>query len=158
MVGGLKASVTQLESEKEDLKREVAELKAQNRRISNNLVEERSRNGELATRLDGARNILRSQGLDRAELSDSVPELDDGLTSRRGSPIKRPAPKPRKTPFAEIPGLGSSDGFEDRGGNSDVPRNSRGDEDFLPQARRDVDARWLPVTPGVSEPGTTRFR
>jgi outer membrane murein-binding lipoprotein Lpp len=158
LIGGLKASVSQLESEKEELRREVAELKADNHRISDSLVEERSRNGELVTRLDGARNILRSQGLERGEFSsassgDTVPELDDSPARRRVAPNNRPAPKPRKTPFAEIPGRSTNDGFGDSAGGFDTPRSSMG-EDFSPQARRDTDARWLPVTRGVSEPGS----
>jgi hypothetical protein len=156
MIGGLKASVSQLESEKEELRREVAELKADNHRISDSLVEERSRNGDLVTRLDGARNIIRSQGLNQSEFArsgDSVPELDDPPAPRRASPGNRPAPKPRKTPFAEIPARSTSDGFGDSASNFDAPRSPL-DDDYSPQARRDTDSRWLPVSRGVSEPGT----
>ena len=159
MIGGLKASVSQLESEKEELRRRSGG--AQGRQppdLRQPGRESGPRNGELAARLDGARNILRSQGLDRGDLSsassgDRVPELDDPPAGRRVTPGARPAPKPRKTPFAEIPGRSASDGFGDGASNFDAPRSPAGD-DFSPQARRDTDSRWLPVSRGVSDPGS----
>jgi hypothetical protein len=156
MIGGLKADISLLESEKEELRKEIADLKSDNNRISNELVAERALNGDLATRLDGARNILRSQGLDRADLSgstrsDLTPDFD-AAPSRRASPGRRPATKPRQAPFAEIPSPGSS--LDPPSGSEGFPSSSRDDENLNPQARRDSDYRWLPVARGTG--GLTR--
>src|SRR3954454_20966409 len=62
MVGGLKASVSQLEFENEKLRKEVGELKADNSRLDNQLVQEREANGEIAARLDDAKDLIRRQG------------------------------------------------------------------------------------------------
>src|SRR5881628_2443438 len=62
-VGTLKTGVSQLEFQNQQLRREVANLKADNRRIEDQLVQEESVNGELSARLDDARDLLGRRGV-----------------------------------------------------------------------------------------------
>src|SRR5437870_5494863 len=64
MVGALKTNVAQLESEKDNLSRELATQKAENRRIEGELAAVESQNGDLSARLDDARSVMTRQGLD----------------------------------------------------------------------------------------------
>src|SRR4051812_33898499 len=77
MMGAMKTNVAQLESEKEQLAKELSEQKAATRRIETQLAEVESQNGDLAVRLDDARALLSRQGIDgRSSRSASDSELD----------------------------------------------------------------------------------
>jgi hypothetical protein len=140
-MGGLKSNVSQLESEKEDLRKQVADLRAENRRLEGRYAQEVSANNELADRLDGARSILKRQGLDSGLASGASPADDESPPSipppRRITPSGRTTPKPRKAPFTEIRARPASD--DDR---NDLPEP---DADLGPQASRSGDSRWNPI-------------
>ena len=116
MTGSLKASVSQLEFENENLKKEIGELKADNSRLDNQLVQEREANGEIAARLDDAKDLIRRQGGNAQALSAPPKNFeDDGVPpARRGPPEpedqgppqapRRPNPPPRARELARGPG------------------------------------------------------
>ncbi|MBX6316147.1 MAG: hypothetical protein IRY99_25035 [Isosphaeraceae bacterium] len=151
-IGALKASVSLLESEKEQLRREVTDLKAENQRLGQRLAQSESANDELATRLDNARELLRRQGGGESLLGRST-ETDPEFRLEpmpRTTPAGRNPKKGRKTPFAQIPGeIAIPDpNFQDEGSD---PRDERSDrDDFGPQSRLDAASPWLPVARGVS--------
>src|SRR3954465_8216135 len=64
MMGALKSNVAQLESEKDQLSKQLAEQKAENRRVEAQLAELDAQNGDLSARLDDARAVISRQGLD----------------------------------------------------------------------------------------------
>jgi outer membrane murein-binding lipoprotein Lpp len=145
-VGGLKANVATLESENEELRREVVNLKADNRRLEDDLVAERSNSDDLATRLDNARHLLsQNGGLDR-EISGRT-DLDSPTRPLSDDPASRPKTRrssrtPRKPPSAAIPGPLDSSSSSSRGSASD-------DHAWEPQAMRVKDDVWLPIASGT---------
>ncbi len=156
MVGSLKTSVSHLESEKYELQKQVAELKSENRRLEDELVQSEANNGDLAARLDDARNLIRRQGYDTMGLSPPSTS-DPGTGSARSTPASRP--RGRRMPFAQIPGeirpLPESslepDDPESNGFGEDsslFPSGSR-DPYGLQGRRSDLGARWLPVARGL---------
>jgi hypothetical protein len=66
--------VSHLESENQQLKRSVGKLERENRAFEDRLVQEQIDNGDLAARLDDARNLLADRGI----------EADVRVGSRRG--------------------------------------------------------------------------
>src|SRR4051794_40032149 len=62
--GTLKTSLSHLEFENEQLRKEVAKLKTDTREIEDRLVQEESDNGDLKARLDDARHLLGQKGYD----------------------------------------------------------------------------------------------
>jgi hypothetical protein len=107
-VGQLKTSVSHLEYENAQLKRDVAKLQQENRSFEDRLVQEEIDNGDLTAQLNDARNLLSDRGIDKEQLvrsrrDDSRSALDDG-TGARTLPAGRPTPKRRKLPVARIPG------------------------------------------------------
>ncbi len=154
-VGSLKTSVSHLEYENQQLRREVATLKDDNRRIENRLVQEETANGDLSARLDDARSLLTRRGLD----GDTSETLDPGPAApRRTLPAGRSNRKPRKTPFAQIPGrvdvLPPADDSATAPGWSrptDPPSDDPG-----PTSSLDRPAVWLPVARGTIEPMPSR--
>jgi hypothetical protein len=159
-VSSLKTSVSHLEYENEQLRKQVAELDSRNREIGDRLVQEEAARDDLASRLDDARNELRRRGL----LGDSGlspgPETDEA-TPQRTLPAGRSNRKKRKAPFARIPGrietLPPGDLPDDSSGEDDGASGGREREEFGPQSRLESDSRWLPVArvPG-NEPVHTR--
>lgn len=145
-IGSLKANVAQLESEKDRLQRERNELQVENRRIQDQLVQAETTNDDLITRLDNARNLIRSQG---GDFTAAHPDLDP---TPLVAPAARSRRRPRKSPVTQVPGIPSFpepdpdrdhyDGFEPL------------DDD--PQARRGGDSPWLPVARG--RPGSSDTR
>jgi hypothetical protein len=109
-VGQLKTSLSNLEYENQQLKRASAKLHQENRTMEDRLVQEEIENGDLAARLDDARNLLRDRGLDSEVLvrshhgrgrSASTPdEFENALEAR--APRNAPAPGRRRPPFAQI--------------------------------------------------------
>jgi hypothetical protein len=141
-VGTLKASVSQLEFEKHELQKEVADLKADNHHMEDRLAQEEEANGDLTARLDDARTLLRSRGYE-GELS-AAPnrrtQADDAAPSRS-------APRrPRKPPFARIPARLSPD---NDGSDEDSSESTRSfDSTSLDAPRRRSTSSWLPVAHG----------
>ena len=106
----MKASLSHLQFENEQLKTEVAKLKEENRSMDDRLVQEQMHNGDLAARLDDARNLLRDRGIDsetrvgaRSRGTRSG-DPDEELSQPRTLPAGRTSKKPRKPPAASIPG------------------------------------------------------
>jgi hypothetical protein len=154
-IGSLKASVSQLEFEKHQLGRKVANLEAENQRIEGRLTQEESANGELTARLDDARVMLRSRGFDTDSLAGptrSTQDDSDFDERPRTTPAGRGQRSGRRPPFARIPGhidpVPNSGAKDDT--NSDDPLDapystrSRGD-DFGPQSRVDPGTHWRRV-------------
>jgi hypothetical protein len=107
-VGQLKTSLSHLEYENAQMKRDMAKLKQENRAMEDRLVQEQLDNGDLTAQLDNARNLIRDRGLDPAERARLRREgasdpLDDGFGPRT-LPASRSTQKRRKPPVARIPG------------------------------------------------------
>lgn len=145
MTGSLKASVSQLEFQNDELQRQVADLKSENRRFEDRLVQERAENERLAAQLGNARGQL---GLDPGDLR-------TGARSRSGSdeesdgeslPKARPSRSKRKPPAASIPGRiepSRVDPDDDLSSADPAPPRGR------LASRRALDDRWLPVARGT---------
>lgn len=155
MMGSLKSNVAQLESEKDVLAKQVAELRSENRRIENDLAAVEEKRDELATRLDDARNLISRQGLDGDGLGSSSRSASDSeRTSPRRATPARSQPKGRKAPFAQIPNERRLlDDPDESAANEEVelppPRTRRGRSDD--QSRLDDRSPWLPVARGGPE-------
>jgi hypothetical protein len=143
-VGTLKASVSQLEFEKSELNKELAELKADHRRMEDRLAQEEEANGELTARLDDARVMLRDRGYNADAFAPPArrTQQDDGASPGRKTPRQG-----RKPPFARIPGrvdpVNSSDGNDPFDAPSSSESSSLG-----PQTRRDRASAWTAVARG----------
>ena len=144
MVGSLKASVSQLEFENENLKKEVGELKADNTRIDNQLVQEREANGEIAARLDDAKDLIRRQGGNVQAMGNTSSKNfeDDPIPPPVSTPKSRRVNK-RQSPTVRIPAP------------EFAPSSSNPDDDlsYDPPSHRPIDRqdddRWLPVARGL---------
>jgi hypothetical protein len=115
--------------------------------MENRLVQEETLNGDLTARLDDARSLLGQRGLDPGPSG-----LDSG---GRTLPAGRSTKKPRKAPFAQIPGRIDSlppaedDPAPERGrGTTPLPSGN----DPGPTSRLDRSPLWLPVARGTTEP------
>ena len=147
MVGSLKASVSQLEFENEKLRKEVGEMKADNSRLDNQLVQEREANGEITARLDDAKEMIRRDGGNAQALgAPSKNYEDDQIPPPVSTPRSRPMKGGRKPPAAQIrqqtdpaPFGSSSDslGYQPRstGLNRDLGTDDGSDDRWLPVAR-----------------------
>jgi len=177
-VGQLKTSLSHLEYENQQLKRSVARLEQENRSVEDRLVQEQIDNGDLAARLDDARNLLSDRGID--------PEVRVG--SRRGGdrvrgssvegegsaprtlPTGQRARQRRKPPFAQISGpvntippiddddddraaRGRSDGRDPKAGRP----ARRFDDDLDHHSFYTGPLGWLPVADGTGA-GTSQRR
>ena len=137
-VGSLRTSVSHLGYENEQLRRQVADLKTENRGLEDRLVQEEAHNGDLAARLDDARQALRGQGLDE---STSAVDPNPSGSASRALPAGRSTKKKRKLPYAEIPGqVDTLPPTDDNGMPVRVPRAG----DPGPQSHNEDD-HWLPV-------------
>jgi hypothetical protein len=102
--------LSHLEFENQQLKRSIAKLEQENRRIDDRLVQEQIDNGDLAARLDDARNLLRDRGVDpdtrvgslRGRGGSSGTFGDDDGSAPRTLPAGQQARPRRKPPFAHI--------------------------------------------------------
>jgi outer membrane murein-binding lipoprotein Lpp len=143
-VGSLKASVSQLEYDKDQLSKEVRELKAENRRVTNRLTQEEAANGELSARLDDARVLLRGQGYDTDGLA-SPTRPAGSVDEPSTAPSQRNPRRGHKPPFAQIPGridpAPSSDADEQDTDPFAAPTTG-GQRDFGPQSRLEDPSRW----------------
>ncbi len=162
-VGSLKASVSQLEYDNGNLRKQVADLKSESTRVSNDLDREGIVNGELSARLDDAKDVIRRQGGDVAALgrpsggaskaSASTESGDDEIPPPAKSPIRR-SRGGRKPPAAQIPRIEPP---TDPGPGGISPASETYDPG--PQASRFADdGRWLPVARGRGRNGAVEIR
>ena len=153
MMGALKSNVAQLESEKEQLAKQLADQKTEYRRIESQLAELDSVNGDLSARLDDARTIIGRQGFDDG--STLSPSRSASDSNRRASPARSAPSKGRKTPFAQIPNERRSldeSGDRSKDDEFEAPSSRRGRDEFGPQSRLDDQSPWMPVARGASSP------
>ena len=149
-VGTLKTSLSHMEYENQQLRREVASLKAEDRQTEDRLVQEESANGDLSARLDNAMAMLKRQGLDGGEMADTgaddpAPSGPDDAPRRPFHPeaaqaAVRPDPRPDRRP-ARRPDEG------------DTSSNGWGRRPRGPRATR---AAGRPRRPGRLAPGRPR--
>jgi hypothetical protein len=163
-MGQLKTSLSQIELENDQLKRRVTKLEQENRGMEDRLVQEQIDNGDLAARLDDARNLLRDRGIDAdtrlgshrsdAKSSGSVAG-DDGESGARTLPAAQSSRKRRKPPFARIPARvddlpgshrdGDDDSADAGRPSQSVGRRSRNGDDVDHHTSRTAGRPWLPV-------------
>ena len=143
-VGTLKTSLSHMEYENQQLRKEVASLKAEARQTEDRLVQEESANGELSARLDDARALLKRKGLDGGEMADSSVPDPGPERPRTTLPAGRSTRKPRKPPFAQVPG------------RVDPLPPAEGGDEAGPQSRLEDPAVWLPVARGTTEASGSR--
>ena len=158
-VGTLKTSLSHMEYENQQLRREVASLKAEIRQTEDRLVQEEAANGEISARLDNATAMLRRRGLEGSELADTGPADPGPERPRTTLPAGRSNKKARKPPSAQIPGRlevlppSESDDTTSNGWGSWSPDT---DADPAAQCRRDAPVVWLPVARDASDSSATR--
>jgi hypothetical protein len=142
-MGSLKANVSQLEFQNDELQRQVSSLKAENRRYEDRLVQERAENERLAAQLDGKGDEAPSNVRTGSRTD------DDEIPPPRARRTKAP----RQPPAASIPGriepARPAPADDDLGSADPAPSRSR------LASRRSVDDRWLPVARGTGD-GTVK--
>ncbi len=174
-VGQLKTSLSHLEYENDQLKRQVAKLEQDSRGLEDRLVQEQVDNGDLAARLDDARNLLRDRGIDadtrlgshRTEGESrgySGGDEDGGVHTL---PAAQSSRKRRKPPFARIPGRlddlprsqddDDSDSTQEGRPSQSERRRSRSGDDLDHHASRTSPRAWLPVA-ASNDDGLSRVR
>jgi hypothetical protein len=159
-LGSLKAGVSHLEFENEQLRRKVAQLESDNREVENRLTQEETTNGDLSARLDDARNLLKRKGYDVADegRSGARPRDDEPAEPATTLPAGRSNKKPRKAPFARIPGridtVPADDSPDPILPEALDPPSARPHDDLGPQSRLDDTDRWLPVARDSSAPSS----
>lgn len=165
-VGTLKASVSRLEYENQQMQTRIKGLQADNRGLEDRLVQEESHNGELSARLDDARNVLSRRGFesDRDAAFDPV-RIDAERPPARTLPAGRSNSPARKPPFARIPGivdpapppsrpLDRDSGLDPFPESPSARSRWRGEEP--PQSSQRDTRVWLPIAVGTSDPSETR--
>jgi hypothetical protein len=170
----MKTAMSHLQFENEQLKTEVAKLKEENRTFEDRLVQEQVHNGDLAARLDDARNILRDRGIDTdtrlgaRTKGAGIDDADEDLSRPKAIPAGRSSRKPRKPPAASIPGgdldelpTASDDEPKDNHTISfkaadSPPRRRSFNDDPSPPADDDDQLRWQPVATGNATQATPR--
>jgi len=154
MMGSLKASVSQLEFENEKLRKDVAELKADNARLDTELAQEENANNEMIARLNDAKEMIRRQGGNTTALgSPSKNFEDDGIPPPVSTPKGKTIKGPRKPPAAKIR-QSEDDSSNSSGDDLGYQPSSRTPRDLGPTESDDED-RWLPVARGL---GSTKVR
>jgi hypothetical protein len=164
-VGQLKTSLSHVEYENSQLRRELAKVQQENRSMEDRLVQQEVDNGELAARLDDARNLLHDRGFDLNASLPSGGRPSSESSENRGSGIRtlpagQSSRKGRKPPVARIPGrvevdppvneddLGSSSESTSQLDNS----SQRLGEDLDHHSFYSGPLRWLPVAEGPANP------
>ncbi len=150
MVGTLRTSLSRLEAENDQLRRDLADGESDRRRLANRVDQLSTRNEELAARLNDARGMLgqRDDDLDGPSTASAAPR-------RPTTPAARPS---RKAPFTQIPNRidveppPSPDDDPLEQGLFAPPSRSRNrlDPDAQSQAPRRSRLPWLPVARGSS--------
>ncbi|SIO61010.1 hypothetical protein SAMN05444166_6606 [Singulisphaera sp. GP187] len=152
-MGTLKTSLSHLEYENQQLRKEVAQLKTDSREIENKLVMEETDNGDLRARLDDARLQLSQRGVDFDAQSSATTsrDLDGGADARNTIPAAQSSRKRRKAPFTQIPGRIETIPRIDPNDDEHVidPRPTHGDA-FGPQSSLNDPDRWLPIAHGTT--------
>lgn len=159
-MGTLKASLSHLEYENQQLKREVAQLKTDNRDVEDRLVQEETQNGELRATLDDARHLLSQRGFDfDGQPSSTLGNSSDGGERKRMIPAgQSDRTKRRKPPFTQIPGRLEPilrPVVPDDAERETDPDSGFHDE-FGPQSRRSEPERWLPIAQGTTASGPSK--
>ncbi|HMB04634.1 MAG TPA: hypothetical protein VKP69_12950 [Isosphaeraceae bacterium] len=163
-LGTLKTSVSHLEFENSQLRRELSKAKSESREFEDRLVQEERTNDDLKSRLDDARNLLSQRGYDLGG-SSSPSGLDPGSGDpppAQTLPAGRSSRKRRKPPFVQIPGrIDTVPPSDAKKGTADdlfeQPSTPSRDE-FGPQGRRDDLERWLPVAQGMGDEPPKKVR
>ncbi len=151
MMGALKSNVAQLESEKSGLSKELADLKAENRRIENERAAVEEKNGELAARLDDARNLISRQGIGDGDTTVSRSSSDVDRPSQRRATPARSQPRGRKPPIAQIPSERRSvedPDLLDSAESVDLPPPRARRQPSDDQSRVDDRSPWVPIAKG----------
>ncbi|MDG3003643.1 hypothetical protein [Paludisphaera mucosa] len=162
--GQLKASVSHLEFENDQLKTQVARLKEENRAFEDRLVQEQLHNGEITAKLDNVRNVLRDQGYS----GDADVDLDAPLGRARTLPAGRTTPPKRRAPAAqiskasdseEIPPIRIDDNHRDTRSSTSSGRSRSSKATTDPDdavGMREDDLRWTPIARGGDAPATPK--
>jgi hypothetical protein len=167
-VGQLKTSVSHLEFENQQLKHSLAKLERENRSIEDRLVQEQIDNGDLAARLDDARNLLADRGVDpdvrvgsrRGGEGRGDPFAEGAGSAPRTLRAGRRTRERRKPPFAHITGsLDTVPSLDDREAAPRSEDDAREREASHRKSRFDGDLDhhsfvtdslgWLPVADGT---------
>ena len=142
-VGTLTTSLSHLEYQNEQMRKEIALLKSENRRIEDQLAQVEAENGELTARLDDARNVMRQNG-------DSPQDAP-----AKTLPAGRSSKTRRKPPFAQIPGridpIPPGEPDENLPIDPFDPSPTRQSDEFGPQGRVEDRDHWLPIARGTSK-------
>jgi hypothetical protein len=155
-LGTLKTSVSQLEYQNEQLRRETAQLRTENRDFEDRLVQEELANEDLRTRLDDARYLLSQRGVDLGGDETSGSGRGHESESRpRTLPAGQSNRKRRKAPFAQIPGrIDEAPPADPADEQPSIAPGSSTHDPFGPQSRNEDMERWLPIAHGTSAPST----
>ena len=173
-VGQLKTSLSHLELENQQLKRSVTKLEQENHSIEDRLVQEQIDNGDLAARLDDARNLLHDRGVDpdvrvgsrRGRDAQGGSSAESDGSSPRTLPAGQRARPRRKPPFAEISGqVKSIAPADDDDGASKLDQSDVRDQSTGRSRRRledDLDHHsfyngplsWRPVSDETGDPAS----
>lgn len=166
MVGTLKTEVARIEQEKETYRRRVAELESENRRMADELAQERAFSTDLEARLADARALLDRRGLAAEPAFDPSPPSPpaanwDSMPSMRTQPAADAPRSRRKAPFAQIggsvaPAPDPAVPEEDLDRRPEPPAPSPRRDPFGPQSRTDMPIRWLPVADSTAAAPATR--
>lgn len=144
-MGTLKTTVSQLEFQNEQLQKQVAELKSENRHYEDRLVQEQTENDDLATRLDNAKSLLGQRSGAGDVRTGSRSRSEDDPVDEPSPPKVRRSNSRRKPPAASIPGrIEPSRDSDDVSLSDDPPTRSR-----MTASRRPREERWLPVARGL---------
>jgi outer membrane murein-binding lipoprotein Lpp len=145
-VGTLKTSVSQLEYQNDQLRKQVAELKSESRDFEDRLVQEQAENDDLATRLDNARSLLgQRDGPENVRTGSRSSSASENSVDEIPPPRARRSSGKRKPPAVSIPRqIEPARESDDVGLSEDPPSRSR-----LAAARRPREERWLPVARGL---------
>jgi outer membrane murein-binding lipoprotein Lpp len=148
-LGSLKTSVSQLEFQNEQLQKQVASLKQDNRRLDDRLAQEQAEADDLADRLSNAKSLLGSQSQEFRTGSRSKPGAGEDLEEAPPSRVRRSNSR-RQPPTVTIPGRmepARPPGDDDVGMSDPPPARTR----------KPYDERWLPVARGTgAADGTVR--
>ncbi|WP_406695755.1 hypothetical protein V5E97_32615 [Singulisphaera sp. Ch08] len=158
-MGTLKTSLSHLEYENQQLRKEVAQLKTDTRDIENRLVLEETDNGDLRARLNDARHQLSQRGIDFDAQSTTTTSRDLDGESDTGTriPVGQSNRKRRKPPFTQIPGgIGTIPRIDLNDDERVInPEPSQHDE-FGPQSGLNDPDRWLPIAHGTTASDTKK--
>ena len=159
MLGSLRSSVAQLESEKVELEKSLVDLRSENGRLEDRLVQEEAHSSALASRLSRVRgeeaDAIDPYGPDSSRSAGAVELPDFGPSPSRTTPAGRPGN--RKAPFAEIRGRITPLPSAPR---APISPPARDDEfDLFPAPTSDTRSRfdsarsrWMPVARGLGDP------